>query len=188
MWKMQVSVWIFFGWSKLDKCQGSFCAQSVLPLPPGPGFPHPVHTELEAEPQFCPRVHLSLTRPEYVVTFPHMARAARAPPVIPGTRGSDFAWSGPFNLLSQEGLRVIRDIVRREEHRWHTGDLDRHVIMINMSGPWRQSGDLNELWEVYTTAHLSSEIFKIVQSYWKCSKTSWESLFCLTFVSATPHK
>ena len=97
--------------------KGSFCAQSVLPLPPSPGFPHPVRTELEAEPQFCPRVHLSLTRPEYVVTFPHMARVARAPPVISGTRGSEFAWSGPFQLLSQEGLRVVRDIVRREEHR-----------------------------------------------------------------------
>ena len=101
----------------VDKYQGSFCAQSVLPLPPGPGFPQPVRTELETEPQFCPRVHLSLTRPEYVVTFPHMARLARAPPVIPGTRGSEFAWSGPFHLLSQEGLRVVRDIVRREEHR-----------------------------------------------------------------------
>ena len=66
---------------------------------------------------FCPRVHLALTRPEYVVTFPQMARAARAPPVIPGARGSEFAWSGPFQLLSEEGLRVVRDIVRREEHR-----------------------------------------------------------------------
>ena len=89
----------------------------MLPLPPVPGFPHPVHTELGAEPRFCPRVHLSLTRPDYVVTFPRMARAARAPPVTPGTRGSEFAWSGPFQLLSLEGLRVVRDIVRREEHR-----------------------------------------------------------------------
>ena len=89
----------------------------MLPLPPAPGFPHPVHTELDDEPQFCPSVHLSLTRPDYVVTFPHMTRVTQAPPVIPGNRGSEFAWSGPFQLLSQEGLRVVRDIVRREEHR-----------------------------------------------------------------------
>ena len=96
---------------------GSFCAQSVLPLPPAPGFPHPVLHQLEDEPRFCPRVHLALSRPEYVVTFPSMARSPRAPSVTPGSRGSLFAWSGPFQLLSQEGLRVVRDIVRREEHR-----------------------------------------------------------------------
>ena len=63
------------------------------------------------------KVRLADLGEEYVVTFPSMARSPRAPPVTPGSRGSLFAWSGPFQLLSQEGLRVVRDIVRREEHR-----------------------------------------------------------------------
>ena len=95
---------------------GSFCAQTVLPLPPESGFPHPVHHHLEEEPLFDPRVHLDLSRPDYVVTFPHMEKVERAP-CVSSNKGSLFAWSGPFQLLSEEGLRVVRNIVRREGHR-----------------------------------------------------------------------
>ena len=96
---------------------GCFRAGPVLPLPPASEFPHPVRLEAgEDEPVFDASVHLDLSTPEYVVTFPHMRRQTRAPLVSPST-GSSFAWSGPFQLLSQEGLTVVRNIVKREEHR-----------------------------------------------------------------------
>ena len=52
-----------------------------------------------------------LGSPDYVVTFPTMARTK------PGPGSGRFAFSGPFQLLSEEGLRVVRSIVAREEHR-----------------------------------------------------------------------
>ena len=45
-----------------------------------------------------------------------MEKVERAPGVT-SNKGSLFAWSGPFQLLSEEGLRVVRNIVRREGHR-----------------------------------------------------------------------
>ena len=88
----------------------------MLPLPPAEGFPHPVHLLHPCEPKFDPEVHLDLSMPDYVVTFPHMEKVKHAPPVT-SNKGSTFAYSGPFQLLSDEGLRVVRGIVQREEHR-----------------------------------------------------------------------
>ena len=51
--------------------------QSVLPLPPASGFPHPVNINLEEEPIFDPKVHLKISRPDYVVTFPNMEKVKR---------------------------------------------------------------------------------------------------------------
>ena len=45
-----------------------------------------------------------------------MEKRDKAPPVSSNTP-SQFAWSGPFQLLSDEGLRVVRSIVSREKHR-----------------------------------------------------------------------
>ena len=53
----------------------------------------------------------ALASPDYVVTFPTLARTK------PGPGSGRFAFSGPFQLLSEEGLRVVRSIVAREEHR-----------------------------------------------------------------------
>ena len=41
----------------------------------------------------------------------------------PGPGSGRFAFSGPFQLLSEEGLRVVRSIVAREEHRSTTKTL-----------------------------------------------------------------
>jgi len=96
--------------------EGYFCPQSVLPLPPRAGFPHPLRLEIEDEPKFDPNIHLELSKPDYIVTFPHMEKRDKAPPVS-SNKPSQFAWSGPFQLLSDEGLRVVRSIVSREKHR-----------------------------------------------------------------------
>lgn len=95
---------------------GCFKQQTVLPLPPPDAFPHPVRLTDPEEPKFDPSVHLNLSSPDYVVTFPSMLKVRRAPPVT-SRQGSSFAFSGPFQLLSEEGLRVVRSIVEREEHR-----------------------------------------------------------------------
>ena len=88
-----------------------------MPLPPAEGFPRSVVLSDPREPQFDPKIHLSLSRPEYVVTFPNMEKMEKAPKVTTN-KGSSFAYSGPFQLLSEEGLRVVRDIVKREKHRY----------------------------------------------------------------------
>ena len=69
-----------------------------------------------SEPKFDPDVHLNLSRPEYVVTFPNMEKVKQAPSVTV-SKGSSFAYSGPFQLLSEQGLQVVRNILKREEHR-----------------------------------------------------------------------
>ena len=69
-----------------------------------------------SEPKFDPSVHLNLSKPNYVVTFPNMEKVKKAPAVT-SNKGSAFAYSGPFQLLSEEGLKVVKDIVQREKHR-----------------------------------------------------------------------
>jgi len=96
--------------------EGYFRTQSVLPLPPSAGFPHPLRLEIEDEPRFDPSIHLELSKPDYVVTFPNIEKRKKAPPVT-SNKPSQFAWSGPFQLLSAEGLSVVRSIVSREKHR-----------------------------------------------------------------------
>ena len=108
--------------------EGCFKLQAVLPLPPAEGFPHPVCLLEPTEPRFDPSLHLNLSMPDYVVTFPHMKKVKHAPPVT-SNKGSSFAFSGPFQLLSEEGLRVVRSIVQREEHRY--GDLSSIVVPHN---------------------------------------------------------
>ena len=88
----------------------------MLPLLPAKGFHHPVCLVDPNEPKFDPSVYLTLSMPEYVVTFPDMMKVKSAPPVT-SNKGSSFAYSGPFQLLSEEGLEVVRSIVKREEHR-----------------------------------------------------------------------
>ena len=105
---------------------GCFKLQSVLPLPLSEGFPHPVHLTNDEEPKFNPKIHLNLSSPEYVVIFPNMEKVGKAPAVT-SNKGSSFAYSGPFQLLSDEGLRVVRSIVKREEHRYHVLNIKGYV-------------------------------------------------------------
>jgi len=98
--------------------EGSTTRMPVLPLPPpSPDFPHPLLLSHPEEPQFDPEIHLSLAPPEYVRLFPDLEASHQAAPRVTSSRGSRFAFSGPFQLLSAEGLEVVRGIVAREEHR-----------------------------------------------------------------------
>jgi len=72
------------------------------------GFPYKFNTYQDVdEPVFDPEVHLDLEMPDFVKVFPNYSTAKTAP-------AGKLAYSKPFNLLSAEGLRVIRRIVERE--------------------------------------------------------------------------
>ena len=141
----------------------------MLPLPPAAGFPHPVHLVHPSEPKFDPDVHLNLSMPDYVVTFPHMEKVKHAPPVT-SNKGSDFSYSGPFQLLSEEGLRVVRSIVQREEHRFLICLVHHHsycLLLERLPQPVVQS----EPCVGSTTVHPLSGTFRTVLSYWRCSRS-----------------
>jgi len=98
---------------------GGFRQMPVLPLPPSSqDFPHPlVHCHPE-EPKFDPAVHLALSAPRYVRLFPNLEETDHVTaPRVTNSKGSRFAFSGPFQLFSEQGLEVVRRIVAREEHR-----------------------------------------------------------------------
>jgi len=59
------------------------------------------------EPKFSPSLHLDLQMPDSVKTLPDYRKAAQ------GKEGN-LAYSTPFQFLSNEGLKVIRQIVKRE--------------------------------------------------------------------------
>jgi len=72
------------------------------------GLPYAYKTYQDVdEPIFDPSIHLELEVPEYVSLFPDFSLGKKA-------EEGKFAYSKPFQLLSEEGLRVIKDIVRRE--------------------------------------------------------------------------
>ncbi|CAF4810245.1 unnamed protein product [Rotaria sp. Silwood1] len=77
------------------------------------------HSEYEFapdEPTYDPDIHLSLTEPDFVVLLDGFRRVSKAPklnqPVAPNG-DSQVAYTGPFRLLSDEGYRVLRNIIQR---------------------------------------------------------------------------
>lgn len=100
-----------------------------LPLPPAEGMPVPIYGDQEikrglvSEPQFDPKKHLNLEMPEYVRLLSTFEKAKYTPDITSsewrkkGENGTDFAYTSPFSLLSDEGIRVLLDIIQRETHR-----------------------------------------------------------------------
>jgi len=100
-----------------------------LPLPPNKGMAVPVHGETEIrngtapEPVFDPQKHLNLQMPEYVRLLSTFEKAKFTPDITSsewkqkGENGTDFAYTSPFSLLSDEGIKALLDIIQRESHR-----------------------------------------------------------------------
>jgi len=98
-----------------------------LPLPPHRGMSVPVHDDQDIrkgyiqEPTFDPKVHLNLRMPEYVRLLSTFEKAPYTPDIADsmnrGEQGTDFAYTSPFSLLSEEGVKAINDIIKRESHR-----------------------------------------------------------------------
>lgn len=88
-----------------------------LPLPPREGLTTiklNEYKDVPEEPVFDPKVHLDLQMPEYVRVLETFEKSNTFPK-INKTGGSDFAYSSPFQVLSAEGIRVIKEIVFRNE-------------------------------------------------------------------------
>ena len=86
------------------------------------------------EPIFDPNIHLTMTEPDFVVLLDGFQRVAKAPPLIKpvATNGeSQVAYTGPFQLLSDEGYRVLREILKREM-KYQISDA-RHPAKIRFS-------------------------------------------------------
>ena len=87
------------------------------------------------EPVFDPDIHLALTEPEFVVLldgFQHVPKAPQLAKPVEDNGQSQIAYSGPFRLLSDEGYRVLREILKREM-AYQISDA-RHPSKIRFSG------------------------------------------------------
>lgn len=95
---------------------GDCALMDPLPLPPTKGLPFKINTYDDVdEPRFDASMHLNLDLPEYVRVFPDFKAMKKTPSFIDDVNGSKFAYSAPFQVFSQEGLRVLRKIIAREE-------------------------------------------------------------------------
>ena len=105
---------------------------------------------------YSPDIHLSLTEPDFVVLldgFQHVPKAPQLAKPVAATGESQIAYTGPFRLLSDEGYRVLRTILKREM-AYQISDV-RHPAKIRFSGyrsKWLQ--DFNRCPRVLE--HLSS--------------------------------
>jgi len=83
--------------------------QANMPLPDcKEGLPYQFQTYEDVdEPIFDPAVHLNLQMPGFVKTFPGYEKVAKA-------KDGNLAYCKPCQVLSKEGLKVIRKIVKRE--------------------------------------------------------------------------
>lgn len=92
------------------------CIQAPLPLPPTKGLPFKINTYDDVdEPRFDPLIHLKLEMPQYVRVLPDFKEMKKTPAFIDDDNGSRFAYSAPFQVFSQEGMRVLRKIIDREK-------------------------------------------------------------------------
>ncbi|UJR19034.1 hypothetical protein I4U23_022165 [Adineta vaga] len=69
------------------------------------------------EPVFNPEIHLKLTEPDFVVLldgFQHVSKAPQLSRPLSENRESQLAYTGPFQVLSDEGYDVLQSILKRE--------------------------------------------------------------------------
>jgi len=89
-----------------------------LPLPPTKGLPFKINTYDDVdEPRFDASMHLNLDMPDHVRVFPDFKAMKKTPAFIDDVNGSRFAYSAPFQVFSEEGMRVLRKIIAREENQ-----------------------------------------------------------------------
>jgi hypothetical protein len=87
------------------------------------------------EPIFDPNIHLAMTEPDFVVLldgFQHVLKAPQLAKPVAANGESQIAYSGPFQLLSDEGYRVLRAILKRDM-KYQISDA-RHPAKIRFGG------------------------------------------------------
>ena len=60
-------------------------------------------------------MHLDLGTPKYVRILPNFEKVDKTPEIDPKENRSNFAYSSPFQVFSIEGLKVLKEIIQREE-------------------------------------------------------------------------
>jgi hypothetical protein len=89
--------------------------EDALPMPPV--LVHPKFEMYSDEPVYDPDIHLQLTEPDFVVLLDGFQRVPKAPrldrPTAPNG-DSQLAYTGPFQVLSNEGYQVLRNLLQRE--------------------------------------------------------------------------
>ena len=65
--------------------------------------------------RFDPAIHLNLEMPDYVRVFPDFKKMKKTPEFFGDAKGSSFTYSSPFQVFSEEGMRVLKKIIKREE-------------------------------------------------------------------------
>ena len=65
--------------------------------------------------RFDPAIHLNLEMPDYVRVFPDFKKMKKPPEFFGDAKGSSFTYSSPFQVFSEEGMRVLKKIIKREE-------------------------------------------------------------------------
>eukprot|EP00095_Tigriopus_kingsejongensis_P003427 maker-scaffold110_size354795-snap-gene-0.15 protein:Tk03427 transcript:maker-scaffold110_size354795-snap-gene-0.15-mRNA-1 annotation:"hypothetical protein" len=90
--------------------------RKLLSLPPQEGLSVRINEYLDVpeEPIFDPKAHLDLQSPKYVRLLKTFEKTQKFPKAN-ADGGSDFAYSAPFQVLSSEGVRVVKEIVMRNE-------------------------------------------------------------------------
>jgi hypothetical protein len=85
-----------------------------------PRLTYPEFEFASNEPTYNPDIHLSLTEPDFVVLlngFQYVSKAPKLDQPVASNGDSQLAYTGPFRLLSDEGYRVLRNILEHElEH------------------------------------------------------------------------
>ncbi|CAF1367318.1 unnamed protein product [Rotaria sordida] len=87
------------------------------------------------EPIYDPDIHLALSEPDFVVLlegFQHVPKAPQMSKPVSATGESQIAYTGPFQVLSDEGYRVLRMILKREM-AYRISD-ERHPAKIRFGG------------------------------------------------------
>ena len=88
-------------------------------IPDPPSIPLSTHMmyDSSAEPKFDPKVHVELVAPKNIAIFDEgsddefKSKPFGEYTCIPSNKGCDFAYSDPFQFLSNEGSRVARKIL-----------------------------------------------------------------------------
>jgi len=95
---------------------GAKSLMDPLPLPPQAKLPFRINTYDDVdEPIFDASIHLNLELPDYVKVFPDFKEMKKTPPFVGDVNGSRLAYSSPFQVFSEEGIRVLKKIITREE-------------------------------------------------------------------------
>jgi len=86
----------------------------IMPVPEfKKGLPYRFneYSEVPDEPKFNPAVHLVMDTPQYVTRLPDYKRVKS----LEGEEPGRLAYCQPVQFLSEEGVRVMRNIVKREQ-------------------------------------------------------------------------